>query len=759
MSSKRKTSNELFMTSIQKYFKPSILTDSLEHENHSNTNPDSNQSCLISDSCSTIQNDPAIGSNIYEFNKKPIQPIINFPKNKYNRKFVASWYKDYMWLEYSVSTDKAFCYICRIFSGNKEFKFSRVGICDWKHACERFKDHEISDVHKAATKSYSSRIEKDKNNTSINVELESCRQKQVKKNREYLRKVVETILWLCQQGLALRGHNEDNLSENRGNFLELLELRGKDLPILQEESIKYAYTSPAAQNEIIELIGSNITTEISEQSQNTPFSLIVDETADISTHEQVAIIIRYTDDYLKIKERFVGFYKTGSTCGKDLDKIVNCVLVKLGLSADSYLVAQGYDGASNMSGHRQGLSAWIKSKVKRAIYVHCLCHRLNLSLQSACSETTEVRNCLGTVNSLYNFVNGSAKRKDIFQNSQLQKHGITLKRHAETRWGSRKNSVDSCVDTYEFILDTLDYIQLTDKTCSSEAVSLLKSIKEFEFLFVLHVLHEVFDRTGILSDALQDSELDVERSIRLKSTTIESLLNIKTQTSFDLLYEKCIQKAKDNDLDEPSLPRQRKATSRYKTFLPEVPQFRSVKEKYQHIYFKILEITVKEINERFQDETLDLVLLIARIIKGYSKNEDFERLKNLDYYNNLINFESLRKELISWKFCLDKFKDKTNLDSIVSIADLFVKEQLSKDYPQVKALMRIYLAIPSTSVAAERAFSVLKRIKTWLRNSMEQDRLSALSIINIEKEFSREINIDNIIDQFATHKDRRMQFF
>jgi len=96
MSSKRKTSNELFMTSIQKYFKPSILTDSLEHENHSNTNPDSNQSCLISDSCSTIQNDPAIGSNIYEFNKKPIQPIINFPKNKYNRKFVASWYKDYM---------------------------------------------------------------------------------------------------------------------------------------------------------------------------------------------------------------------------------------------------------------------------------------------------------------------------------------------------------------------------------------------------------------------------------------------------------------------------------------------------------------------------------------------------------------------------------------------------------------------------------------------------------------------------------------
>ena len=42
---------------------------------------------------------------------------------------------------------------------------------------------------------------------------------------------------------------------------------------------------------------------------------------------------------------------------------------------------------------------------------------------------------------------------------------------------------------------------------------------------------------------------------------------------------------------------------------------------------------------------------------------------------------------------------------------------------------------------------------------MEQERLSALSIINIEKEFAKETNIDNIIDQFASHKDRRLNFF
>ena len=64
-----------------------------------------------------------------------------------------------------------------------------------------------------------------------------------------------------------------------------------------------------------------------------------------------------------------------------------------------------------------------------------------------------------------------------------------------------------------------------------------------------------------------------------------------------------------------------------------------------------------------------------------------------------------------------------------------INEDLIKDYPQMEILMRIYLAI--TSVSAERAFSVLKRIKTWLRDSMEQDRLSSLGILSIKNNFCK----------------------
>ena len=58
-----------------------------------------------------IQTDPAKGGNKFEFNPRPIQPIIKFPKTK--RRFVQTWYEKYHWLEYSINLDRAFCYSCR----------------------------------------------------------------------------------------------------------------------------------------------------------------------------------------------------------------------------------------------------------------------------------------------------------------------------------------------------------------------------------------------------------------------------------------------------------------------------------------------------------------------------------------------------------------------------------------------------------------------------------------------------------------------
>lgn len=67
-------------------------------------------------------------------------------------------------------------------------------------------------------------------------------------------------------------------------------------------------------------------------------------------------------------------------------------------------------------------------------------------------------------------------------------------------------------------------------------------------------------------------------------------------------------------------------------------------------------------------------------------------------------------------------------------------------------------AMPMTTVESERCFSTLNRIKIFLRNTMGQERLSALAMLSIEKTFTRSIPNFNerVIDHFAGTNERRI---
>ena len=56
---------------------------------------------------------------------------------------------------------------------------------------------------------------------------------------------------------------------------------------------------------------------------------------------------------------------------------------------------------------------------------------------------------------------------------------------------------------------------------------------------------------------------------------------------------------------------------------------------------------------------------------------------------------------------------------------------------------------------AEQSFSKLKLIKNYLRNACGRVRLSSIAISNIEKEQTKNLNIEKIIDNFSKTKSRK----
>lgn len=76
------------------------------------------------------------------------------------------------------------------------------------------------------------------------------------------------------------------------------------------------------------------------------------------------------------------------------------------------MFGQGYNSAAAMSGEFKGVQSVIREIHPAALYVHCSAHSLNLALAHI-SNTHHVRNCIGTIKSIGNFIKISAKRTEL----------------------------------------------------------------------------------------------------------------------------------------------------------------------------------------------------------------------------------------------------------------------------------------------------------------------------------------------------------
>ena len=81
----------------------------------------------------------------------------------------------------------------------------------------------------------------------------------------------------------------------------------------------------------------------------------------------------------------------------------------------------------------------------------------------------------------------------------------------------------------------------------------------------------------------------------------------------------------------------------------------------------------------------------------------------------------LRRWLIHWR----------RLDTVsMSVTSLIATHADEMFYPNIKELLKILAVLPIGSVEAERSFSCVRRIHTWLRSSLRTDKLSDLAVID-----------------------------
>lgn len=180
--------------------------------------------------------------------------------------------------------------------------------------------------------------------------------------------------------------------------------------------------------------------------------------------------------------------------------------------------------------------------------------------------------------------------------------------------------------------------------------------------------------------------------------------------------------------------------------------------KYKVLFYEILDHILMEMDIRFQDCDKLQFLSLGDPTKFEQYNlcfpsSAFETL--FQFYGKIFTKSQRLKNELLLLYADESYRN-------VSMQHLLQNLSENKDiFAEAYKLFSLILTIPSTSASVERSFSCLKRIKTYLRNSVSQQRLSSLANISIQKELLIQLTnkqpfYEDITDKFASLKDRRL---
>ncbi|CAN6583365.1 unnamed protein product [Malus baccata var. baccata] len=692
----------------------------------------------------------------------PCQPRDHIMPRKVsdNRCFIIRWFDKFKWLEYSISKNAAFCRYCYLFKCDFDQMgstgsdvFTEIGFTNWKKGPENLRVHEggVGSLHNKA-------VQQARDLMTQKQHIETFVIKQTDEARinyhTLLSASLECTRWLLGQGLPFRGHDESLKSSNRGNYLELMQFLSKHNEQVRNVVFENApnnlkYTSSDIQKDLVRACAIETVDAITKDMEGAFFSLLVDGARDSSTKEQMAVVLRYVNKKGKAIEKFLGVQHVSSTTSSSLEEAIERLFATTNLSM-SKLRGQGYDGASNMKGELNGLKTKILNKYPQAFYIHCFAHQLQLALVFVAKENEDVANFFINASSLVNLIGSSCKGLN---------QEMSLMRPCDTRWNSHYGTIVSIIVMFEAVVEVVEWIKSDrNQDTLGEATRLFKDIQTFDFAFHLFLMRLILGITNELSQALQKKDQDIVNAMALVEVCKQRLQSLRDDDFGDLLQD--VEKfCEEHDIIVPNMEDLHFVPGKSRRKAPKITNFHYYRVD---LYFQVLDMQLKELNDRFNEVNTELLLCMA-CLSPVNNFASFDKTK-IVRLAQLYPQDFDRMDLMNLPIQLDNYihdmKMHSEFSSLRGISDLakeLVKTGRCESYMLVYKLLTLALVLPVATASVERAFSAMKIVKTPLRNKMGDQWLSDSMLVYIEKDVFAFIDNEPIMRRFHDMKPRRQR--
>lgn len=729
----------------------------------------------------------------------------NFPKGLNNRKFSDVHYKRRLpngeevyreYLQYSRSTDKAFCFCCKVFGINVSSALAQSGCNDWHNISAIIGQHETADEHLNNYKKWKTL----KKNLEEGTTIDHSNERKIKEEETYWQQILERLISLVRtlgtQNLAFRGVTEKLDAHDNGNFLKFIEYLSMFDPVMNEhlrrirsdEKRHTHYLGKNIQNELIQILASAIKREILSSVQKAKyFSIILDCTPDVSHTEQMTMIIRFVQilsssevtsknesdlNQVLVKEHFLGFMPLQESTGSSMTEVVLEKLKDMSLPVEN-IRGQGYDNGSNMKGKESGVQRRILDINPRAFYVPCCSHTLNLVVNDAASCCLEVTSFFDVVQRTYVFFSASTRRWVI-----LCRHvpSLTVKPLSDTRWSSRIDALTPLRYLLSSVCDALEEIyedsSLTGSSgikTKAEALALLKNISNFKFVVALVTWHNILFQVNLTSKILQEKDLSLQRAVSQLKKTEQYLISARSDLEFNRTLVDAREVAEEVGIEpvfEKEKVRIRKKTRMFDyEATDESANVTDPSENFKiHFYFAALDTAINAVKERFfqlnEVSATFGFLYDIRNLKNKNSAEIKLLCENLEKALTVQNKEGVKEsDIDALGLCSELRGICHHLNDSVTtpeeVLSYIYHHDLENGFPNICVALRILLTLPLSVASAERSFSKLKLIKTYLRSTMSQERLVGLATISIESDLAKHLDPTALVKEFSKIKARK----
>ncbi|XP_055526884.1 zinc finger MYM-type protein 1-like [Wyeomyia smithii] len=237
----------------------------------------------------------------------------------------------------------------------------------------------------------------------------------------------------------------------------------------------------------------------------------------------------------------------------------------------------------------------------------------------------------------------------------------------------------------------------------------------------------------VLYQILQTKELDVVECLRNVKACLASIEELKAEHHFYRTLNDAIDVSGETITDSNGI-------------------------NYRPIYDFIIDKIIDEMSKRFKelDEYKFIILLNHEKIAEFNVTFPTKNLKMLISYHSKFDEAKLYNEL-TVLYSREEFRGK----NILYLISFILGQNLHQTFSETLRLARMILTLPNTTASVERTFSVLRRIKNYLRSESAQNRLFGIMVMAVEKDLLHEMMLtplfyDDIIDKFALKVNRRI---